>query len=270
MDWILEFYGASNPEILAKIGVKPKIDLPSVQLKDLEKYNTLNSIADETGRQKGAGSSISGTRPLAREAYPSIAEQHQLQLDKLRANAASLELINMPNSHAPYVLSAPIEPAMTIMQSKDPPEPRKKYFTILTVFNHPSSRGTIHATSPDPFAPPALDLHRYEDEFDLWNIVELVKVSHLDASSERPLPIIDRRGTRRVNSAVHQLDRAYAPIHLVPHGSDCVKDTSETCSMFPRDKCGVVDPRLKVSTNQSKEHWVEPGTFKVGTWQEMS
>ena len=77
---ILEFSGIGNPEILAKIGIEPKVDLPSVgenvqdhifcalswgpssfslslrtpieaspaELKEPEKYNTLDSITDET------------------------------------------------------------------------------------------------------------------------------------------------------------------------------------------------------------------------------
>ena len=77
---ILEFSGIGNPEILVKIGIEPKVDLPSVgenvqdhifcalswgpssfslslrtpieaspaELKEPEKYNTLDSIADET------------------------------------------------------------------------------------------------------------------------------------------------------------------------------------------------------------------------------
>jgi hypothetical protein len=76
---ILEFSGIGNPEILANIGVKTKVDLPSVgenvqehvfcalswgkfsfspftsqtpsplpELKEPEKYNTLDAVADET------------------------------------------------------------------------------------------------------------------------------------------------------------------------------------------------------------------------------
>ena len=77
---ILEFSGIGNSEILVKIGIEPKVDLPSVgenvqdhifcalswgpssfslslrtpieaspaELKEPEKYNTLDSIADET------------------------------------------------------------------------------------------------------------------------------------------------------------------------------------------------------------------------------
>ena len=77
---ILEFSGIGNPEILAKISIEPKVDLPSVgenvqdhifcalswgpssfslslrtpiepspaEIKEPEKYNTLDSITDET------------------------------------------------------------------------------------------------------------------------------------------------------------------------------------------------------------------------------
>ncbi|KAF8263859.1 GMC oxidoreductase [Lactarius quietus] len=270
---ILEFSGVGNPEILANIGVKVKIDLPSVgenvqehifcalswELKDPEKYNTLDSIADEAvleeqlrlyAEQKGLfllsilgmgtgslarlspdGASLTAAHEariratLAENLRPGIAEQYQQQLDKLRANAASLELASMP----------------TFVSRPNPPEPGKKYFTVASVFNHPWSRGTIHATSPDPLAPPALDPHYYENEFDLQNMVELVKVARRLGKTSPLADIIAREHNPGLEV---QTDEEL--VAWVKQFTGSIAHTSGTCSMLPRDKGGVVDPCLKV------------------------
>ncbi|KAF8263868.1 hypothetical protein EI94DRAFT_1703685 [Lactarius quietus] len=203
------FLASVKPKILAKIGVKPKTDLslPSVadsehptnppsELKEPEKYNTLDS-ADETVLKErlrlyegnkglflifilGIGrSSLARLSPdsaslteaqearlratLAESLRPGFAERYQLRLEKLRANAADLELVSLP----------------TFLSRHNPPEPGKKYDTVVSGFNHPWSCGTIapalacyHATSPDTPVPLALDPHYYEDKFDLKNMVE--------------------------------------------------------------------------------------------------
>ncbi|KAF8267309.1 GMC oxidoreductase-domain-containing protein [Lactarius quietus] len=277
---ILEFSGVGNPEILANIGVKVKIDLPSVgenvqehifcalswdptspslELKDPEKYNTLDSIADEAvleeqlrlyAEQKGLfllsilgmgtgslarlspdGASLTAAHEariratLAENLRPGIAEQYQQQLDKLSANAASLELASMP----------------TFVSRPNPPEPGKKYFTVASVFNHPWSRGTIHATSPDPLAPPALDPHYYENEFDLQNMVELVKVARRLGKTSPLADIIAREHNPGLEV---QTDEEL--VAWVKQFTGSIAHTSGTCSMLPRDKGGVVDPCLKV------------------------
>ncbi|KAH9033854.1 GMC oxidoreductase [Lactarius hengduanensis] len=270
---ILEFSGVGNPEILTKIGVQPKIDLPSVgenvqehtlcslawELKDSEKYNTLDPIADEAVLKEqlqlyeerkglfllsilGVGTgSLARLSPdgaaltAAHEARiratpagswrPGVAEQYQLQLDKLSTNAASLEVVSMP-----VYLSRP-----------NPPAPGKKYLTTVSVLNHPWSRGTIHATSPDPLAPPAFDPHYFEDEFDLQNMVEVVKFTRRLAKTSPLSDIIARE-----HNPGPEVQTDEEIVAWVKQFTLSIAHTSGTCSMLPRDKGGVVDPRLKV------------------------
>ncbi|KAI9433324.1 GMC oxidoreductase [Lactarius indigo] len=270
---ILEFSGVGNPEILSKIGVQPKIDLPSVgenvqehtfcslgwELKEPEKYNTQDPISDEailkeqlqlyeehkglfllsilgvgTGslaRLSPDGAALTAAheariRATPAESWlPGVAEQYQLQLDKLSTNAASLEVVSMP-----MFLSRP-----------NPPAPGKKYFTTVSVLNHPWSRGTVHATSPDPLAPPALDPHYFEDEFDLQNMVEVVKFTRRLATTSPLSDIIARE-----HNPGPEVQTDEEIIAWVKQFTNSIAHTSGTCSMLPRNKGGVVDPRLKV------------------------
>lgn len=270
---ILEFSGIGNPEILAKIGVEPKIDLSSVgenvqehifcalswELKEPEKYNTLDSIADETvlkeqlrlyeerkglfllsmlgvgtgslARLSPNGASLAAAHEARIRGTPAdtwragIAEQYELQIEKLRANTASLELVSMP----------------TFVSRPNPPGLGKKYFTAVAVLNHPWSRGTIHAISPDPLAQPALDPHYYEDEFDLQNMVELVKFARRLGKTSPLGDIIARE-----HNPGPEVQTDEEIVAWIKEFTNSIAHTAGTCSMLPRDKGGVVDPRLKV------------------------
>ena len=46
----------------------------------------------------------------------------------------------------------------------DPPTPGAKHVSLCTTLNRPFSRGTIHATSTDPLAQPAIDPHYFEED----------------------------------------------------------------------------------------------------------
>ncbi|KAI0278556.1 GMC oxidoreductase [Russula aff. rugulosa BPL654] len=271
---ILELSGIGNPEVLAKIGVKLKVDLPNVgenvqehlfitlafELKDPEKYNTQEPMADETVLKDQLGLynsehkslfSLSvlgiGTGSIARlspngEALtaahvariratppetwrPGIAEQYTLQLDKLSAGTASTEIASMPSYTA----------------RPNNPEPGKKYISLVSILNHPWSRGTIHAVSSDPSVPPAMDPHYYEDEFDMQTMVELTKfVRRLGKTS----PLADIIAREHNPGPEVQTDEEL--IAWIKQYSNSIAHTSGTCSMLPRDKGGVVDPQLKV------------------------
>ncbi|KAI0287233.1 GMC oxidoreductase [Russula brevipes] len=270
---ILELSGIGNPEVLANIGVTPRINLPSVgenvqehtftafafELKDPEKYNTQDPILDEAvlkdhlglyEEQKGLfllsflgigtgslarlspeGAALTSSHDARVRATPpetwkpGVAEQYALQLDKLSSGTASLEIVSMPT-----YLSRPNEA-----------EPGKKYVTIVAILNHPWSRGTIHAASADPLVPPAMDPHYYEDDFDLQNMVELAKfVRRLGKTS----PLGDIIAREHNPGPEVQTDEEL--IAWIKQYTNSIAHTTGTCSMLPRDKGGVVDPRLKV------------------------
>ncbi|KAI9455778.1 GMC oxidoreductase [Lactarius psammicola] len=265
---ILEFSGVGNPEILTKIGVKTKIDLPSVgenvqehtfcslgwELKEPEKYNTLDSISDEAvlkeqlqlyEEQKGLfllsilgigtgslarlspdGAALTAAQEARIRATPAeswrpgIAEQYQLQLDKLSTNAASLEIVSMP----------------TFISRPNPPAPGKKYLTYRV-----GSEPSVVAREYHPLAPPTLDPHYYEDEFDLQNMIELVKFTRRLGKTSPLSDIVARE-----HNPGPEIQTDEELIAWIKQFTNSIAHTSGTCSMLPRDKGGVVDPRLKV------------------------
>jgi len=229
------------------------------ELKDPEKYNTQDPILDEAvlkdhlglyEEQKGLfllsflgigtgslarlspeGAALTSSHDARVRATPpetwkpGVAEQYALQLDKLSSGTASLEIVSMPT-----YLSRPNEA-----------EPGKKYVTIVAILNHPWSRGTIHAVSADPLVPPAMDPHYYEDDFDLQNMVELAKfVRRLGKTS----PLGDIIAREHNPGPEVQTDEEL--IAWIKQYTNSIAHTTGTCSMLPRDKGGVVDPRLKV------------------------
>lgn len=50
------------------------------------------------------------------------------------------------------------------VRTPDPPAPGAKHVSLCTTLNRPFSRGTIHATSTDPLAQPAIDPHYFEED----------------------------------------------------------------------------------------------------------
>ncbi|KAI0313444.1 GMC oxidoreductase [Amylostereum chailletii] len=265
---LLELSGIGNPELLNKLGVETKVSLPSIgenvqehlfcalsfELKNPENFNTLDPIADPEvlkeqlalyGERKGlfllsflgAGTaSLPSISPngkhlvrdhLARidasanTRSPGLHAQYELQREKLEKDIASLEVVSMP-----VFLSRP-----------NPPEPGKKYMTFVVVLNHPWSRGTIHADSTDPLAAPQMDPHCFEEEFDLQSMVELVKFTR-KIGKTAPLA--------REHNPGPEVETDEQLTSWVKKTASSIAHTAGTCSMLPREKGGVVDPRLKV------------------------
>ncbi|KAI0069141.1 GMC oxidoreductase [Artomyces pyxidatus] len=269
---ILELSGIGNKDLLSKLGIPTKIDLPSVgenvqehifaaasfELKDPEKYNTLDPIADPEvlkeqlklyAEHKGLfllsflgigtasldrlspnGAALSAAhidKVKAQGALrsPGLQAQYELQIEKLEKGIASMELVSMP----------------TFLSRPNPPEAGKKYITIVSIMNHPWSRGTIHAASADPQSPPTVDPHYFEDEFDLQNMVELVKFMR---KLGKTAPLGDIIAREHNPGAEVETDEQL--VSWVKKTANSIAHTSGTCSMLPQDKGGVVDPRLKV------------------------
>ena len=53
---------------------------------------------------------------------------------------------------------------LTSCAASDPPTPGAKHVSICTILCSPLSRGTTHAVSADPLAPPKIDPHYLEDD----------------------------------------------------------------------------------------------------------
>ena len=68
-----------------------------------------------------------------------------------------------------------------------PAEPGKRYTSLFCTLTRPLSRGTVHITSADPLAPPAIDPNYFVNDADLTLVVLAVqfalRISHTTARS---------------------------------------------------------------------------------------
>ncbi|THV01184.1 alcohol oxidase [Dendrothele bispora CBS 962.96] len=158
---------------------------------------------------------------------PGLEEQYNLLLDLLDPEKGNpdVELVGFPG-----YISFP-----------RPPIPGKKYYTLCAVLNHNFSRGTIHATSSNPYANPEMDPHYFENDIETQSLVETVKWLRRLAQT---MPLKENLDHEHNPGPEVQTDEQLE--EWVKKGSITVFHTIGSCSMLPRDKNGVVDSDLKV------------------------
>lgn len=122
-------------------------------------------------------------------------------------------------------------------------EPGKAYLTLVPGLMHPFSRGSVHAASADPLAPPLINPSIYSRAVDRAIMVAAIKFTDMIATtspakeflvarvSPPPMdrPLTDQEWEEQVN------DRTSTEYHPVG-----------TCAMLPKALGGVVDARLRV------------------------
>ncbi|KAF8876180.1 GMC oxidoreductase [Infundibulicybe gibba] len=179
---LLELSGIGNPQILQKISIETVVDLPGVgeNLQDHPYVPVIREVTSETQtyetladpgvleeqaalyhtKKEGMFSSVHTGFAMARtklkqslasmvdtQSGTALSKQLALQRQWLDdPNYAQLELINLP----------------AWLPTGDPgemisPDPGAHYHSVIPVLPHPLSRGTVHITSADPFAHPAID-----------------------------------------------------------------------------------------------------------------
>ncbi|KAJ7230526.1 GMC oxidoreductase [Mycena pura] len=121
------------------------------------------------------------------------------------------------------------------------PQAGKSYVTVLMVLNHPLSHGTIHATSNDPLAHPAIDPAYFENDNDLENLVQHIKYIRSMTEVEPWKSGVVCEVDPGPNCETDEDIRKYI---YDCHGT-CWHTVGST-SMLPLDKQGVVSPELKV------------------------
>lgn len=120
-------------------------------------------------------------------------------------------------------------------------EPGKAYFSLLLVLAHPFSRGNVHISSADPFAPPSIDPRVLDNGIDLDILVEAIRFARKVVATE-PLremitgevgPGVDKQTDDDIKEYVR--DNVQTVFHPVG-----------TASLLPREDDGVVDNDLRV------------------------
>ncbi|TFY79937.1 hypothetical protein EWM64_g4073 [Hericium alpestre] len=156
---------------------------------------------------------------------PGLLEQYKIQIERMERKAPGLEMVVIPG-----FLSAP-----------NTPESAKKYYTILLINNQCQSRGSVHITSTDPKVYPALDPHCLEQEADLHCIVEGTKfVRQLRNVEPFKDPIVKETNPGPEVQTDEQIAEWLKKYMSTTFHTAC------SLPMLPRDKGGVVDPKLKV------------------------
>jgi len=273
---ILELSGIGSPDHLTTLGIDLKIDLPGVgenaqehsyfgmsfELDSTLEYDTWDKLFDPTRaaaemvllneKQQGlftmglAGVTFVPLQKTMTDPEPLISaqrsklernykegmiseglwEQYQMQLKRLEnPNSVDVEYTGVP------VFFTPI--------SK--PEAGKAYTTVFSVLKHLFSRGSVHAASKDPLQKQIMDPHYFEDDFDLQVLVESLKFVRVLRNTEPWKSVVAKEVDPGPSVQTDEEMRAY-----IRHSLETISHTCGTCSMLPREKGGVVDPKLKM------------------------
>ncbi|TDL21863.1 GMC oxidoreductase [Rickenella mellea] len=274
---ILELSGIGDKHVLTPLGIDTKVDLPGVgsnvqehlhsdlvfELDPRKEYETLDKLHDKSFateqiklHAEGKGMFTMGLTGFSFAPFklftatPSKAEELISALrSKINSKASAgglppglkeqwmlqIERMEGGRSGECELLTVPRRPGGV------PTEPGKSYLAICACSNSPFSRGTIHIKSNDPTVHPSMDPHYFEEEFDLKQLVEVVKfimrLSHTEPLksmiAEQIVPAPNLSSDEDLQTFVK--DSVLTTWH-----------TSSSASMLPRDKNGVVDAQLRV------------------------
>ncbi|TCD65365.1 hypothetical protein EIP91_002763 [Steccherinum ochraceum] len=121
-----------------------------------------------------------------------------------------------------------------------PVDPAKRYLTMMSVYSHPFSRGTVHIKSTNPTDPPSINPNYFSNpaEADL-----LARIVGLTQKLLKTAPFKDLVVTNVAPppEATHEELK-----EIVKAMTSTLFHPSGTCSMLPKESGGVVDSRLLV------------------------
>ncbi|KAJ6261046.1 Dehydrogenase citC [Drechslerella dactyloides] len=273
---ILELSGIGKSSLLRKHGIPVLVDNPNVgeNLQDhvyvpigLEVNDgifTLDSFRDEavfnaalqeyltkqTGpiSVSGASSALLSLRQIAGSSYnlprgkfapspnPALAVQHALQIEDLFTEAVAQEL----------TIGAGINPVWQNDTSKlfNSGLPTGNFLSILGVLEHPFSRGSVHITSADPAAYPAIDPNYLSHPLDIEILSKIVL--HLQTVARTaPLCNLLKNGGKKYQPGYHELTLGNVKA-WIKSALQSEFHPLGTCSMLPKAKGGVVDAKFRV------------------------
>ncbi|KAI0832660.1 GMC oxidoreductase [Trametes gibbosa] len=202
---LLELSGIGNPNILRKLGIPSRVDLPGVgsnvqehmivavsfELRDDVPFETLDLLADPAVLEKhlelhstGTGiftTSVTGfTFAKLGQVSKRAPEIFKATEEKIAKNADSyppglLEQYKISLERLKDGVGCEYITFAGMCSRPNPPVPGKRYISFYVGTNHTFSRGTIHATSKDPAADPEFDPHYLEEEVDVQVWLDMVK-----------------------------------------------------------------------------------------------
>ncbi|KAF4586355.1 hypothetical protein EYR38_010631 [Pleurotus pulmonarius] len=126
------------------------------------------------------------------------------------------------------------------------PQPGKKYFSIFLGLLHPFSIGSVHVSSSDPLAPPAIDLNVLSNDVDLDIMVDAVKYARKVVTTDALKDVVRAEVSPGASVKTDEEIKAFIKDNL-----STVFHPVGTAAMLPRGDGGVVDETLKVYGTQN-------------------
>ncbi|KAG9207038.1 hypothetical protein G6514_000329 [Epicoccum nigrum] len=269
---ILELSGIGQKKVLLQAGIKPKVDLPGVgenlqdhlriqttyELRpnitglDILRYNQTRAAAELALWQKGqislyqySGSAYGFLQwpQTSKNTTTLLNLAHSVANTSNPIDRTKLNFLSNPTSRVPdlQVVFSDGYIGTRGYPSNTTSGYGKSYATLLGGIMHPFARGSVHVTSGDASAAPAIDPRYLSNAFDLAAAVQAAKFLRKMGSTSpfRELwvaehdPGLDTQTDAQWEAYV----RENASTFYHPLG---------TCAMLPREDGGVVDPALRV------------------------
>ncbi|KXH50234.1 GMC oxidoreductase [Colletotrichum nymphaeae SA-01] len=123
------------------------------------------------------------------------------------------------------------------------PSRPENYITVMTVLNHPFSRGTVHITSPDFNVLPTWDPKYNSNPLDLELLARNVQFVERIVGTE-PFSSLLKPGGKSLPELMG--DNLETAKEIVRQRQISVFHVSGSCAMMPREDGGVVDARLRL------------------------
>ena len=281
---ILELSGVGRKDLLEKLGIPIVVDNPNVGenmqdhpivcqsfevkdgipsgdvLRDPQVLNALLGLYQASGDGPLGQSVISvayaplvdGSGILSTEAKKSLFTQHESDLTAPTEQAVR-SVIESADEPAFQYLLFPSQITITdrpaSMAEYITPTQPENFITIMTILNHPFSRGSVHITSNDVSTLPTWDPAYNKNSLDLELLSRAVQFVERIVDPSTPFgAVLKDSGRRLPDIRADSLEQAK---EIVRQRQISVFHVSGSCAMLPRDKGGVVDEELRVYGTKS-------------------
>ncbi|KAK1753791.1 hypothetical protein QBC47DRAFT_430764 [Echria macrotheca] len=273
---ILELSGIGGKELLEKHGIPVVIDNPHVgegmqdhpivcqsfevadgvpsadMLRDPAVLQAFMGMYQSGGEGPLGQSTISvaytplvdGSGPLPADKVNSLLAGHTGTTDRQEAVKSLLRAGEAAHQYLLFPSQITITEQPASMAAHIIPTQPENYITVMTILNHPLSRGSVHITSNDIRTLPTWDPKYNVDNLDMEVLARAVQfVERLVEPSSPFGQLLKKEGKRIPEISGDNLEDAR---EIVRQRQISVYHVAGSCAMLPREKGGVVDSRLRV------------------------
>ncbi|KAK9796542.1 putative Glucose-methanol-choline oxidoreductase N-terminal domain-containing protein [Seiridium cardinale] len=186
---------------------------------------------------------------LPAEARETLLKAHSSPLGTLSSKEVDLlkEIVRTPDEPTVTYVLFPFQTNITdvpaAMSDIIIPRRPENYITVITVLNHPFSRGSVHITSGDVNVKPEWEPNFMSHPLDLELLARNVQYVEKIVATDPFKAVFKSGGLRHPNIVGDTLEKAK---EIVRQAQISMFHVSGSCSMRPRDQGGVVNERLLV------------------------